>query len=310
MFKLKLINKLEEWKRFAEMVETTDWASFTLHPDWLYGYEFLPFLIRKVGFFIYNNENQEIGGVSGIKYWLGKWKMVYPSDPIYIHDVSEEDKKEIWLLILKQSKVKTHVSSYLDLESIGLSKGKFPKGIYPNPGIGVVHLKNSTEEYLNQLKYSVRRKINQGKLEESSLKFTCVTNNSELREFYELLKTNALNAGYKIRPYLLLKFFWINGLKNKTMIFLKLSRNGQLVGCSVLIKTGNMINYIMGASDKKIQKLNAGYLLHLKGMDISRHFGYRYYNISIGGTSTVEKLKDDFGREKVNITKKYVGVFY
>lgn len=309
MYKLASINKPEEWKLYAEMVETTDWASFTLHPDWLYGYELVPFFIKKVGFFIYNNDNKKIGGVSGIKYWLGKWKIVYPSDPVYIHHVSEEDKKQIWQLVLKLCKVKTQVSSYLDLESIGLTKDKFPKGIYPNPGIGAVDLKNSEEEYLKALKYGIRRKINQGKQEESNLHFTRVIDKSELREFYKLLKLNALNAGYKIRPYILLRNFWINGLRNKTIIFLKLSKNGQLVGCSVLIKSGNMVNYLMGASDKTVQKLNAGYLLHLKGMEISREYGYKYYNISIGGTPAVEKLKDDFGREIVNSTKKYVGVF-
>jgi hypothetical protein len=308
MYNLKEIRTRADWYRYAKIVETTNWSSFTSHPDWLRGYELVPFLIRKVGYFIYNEDNQEIGGLSGIKYWLGKWIIIYMSDPVYFVNITDEEKKRVWRKVLDQSNNRTHISTTLELDSLGLKRSKFPKGIYPNPGIGAVDFNISEEEYLKALKYGVRRKINQGKQDDANLIFSTVSHKKELFAFYNLLKLNALNAGYKIRPYLLLRNFWINGLRNKTIIFLKLSKNEKLVGCSVLIKSGNMINYVMGASDKTFQKLNAGYLLHLKSMEISRNFGYGYYNISIGGTQTVEKLKDDFGREKVNLTKQYVSI--
>jgi hypothetical protein len=308
MYNLKEIRTRADWFRYAKIVETTNWTSFTMHPDWLHGFELVPFLVRKFGYFIYNEDNIEIGCISGIKFWLGKWITIYPSDPLYFVDFSIEDKKQLWREVLNQSNSRTHVSSMLELESIGLKRAKFPRGVYPNPGIGAVNINISEEEYLKTLKYGVRRKINQGKQDQANLKFSTVTDKNEFREFYELLKLNSFNAGYKIRPYLLLRNFWINGLKNNSIVFLKLYKNDKLVGCSVLIKAGNMINYIMGASDKTFQKLNAGYLLHLKSMEICRNLGYGNYNISIGGTQTVEKLKDDFGREKVNLTKQYVSI--
>jgi lipid II:glycine glycyltransferase (peptidoglycan interpeptide bridge formation enzyme) len=307
MYNLKVISTRAEWHRFSKIVETTDGASFTLHPDWLYGYELVPVVIKKIGYFIYNDKNEEIGGISGIQYWIGKWITIYPSDPFYLSDIKFEVKKQIWRVILEQNQTKTHVSSDLDLEDIGLKKGKFPKGIYPNPGIGAVDILKSAEEQIMSLKYQVRRNIKRSI--EQEIEIVRVSKLSELSLFYSICKINAKESNYSIRPYLILKKMWKRGLQSESFSFYLAKKDNKSIGAIWTIKSGNMYHNIMGGSLKLKPRIEVGYAIQWGIIEASRRNNFTKYNISIGGPKGVEQFKDDFGRKKINLTKQYVGIF-
>lgn len=65
----------------------------------------------------------------------------------------------------------------------------------------------------------------------------------------------------------------------------------------------------MGGSLKLKPRLDVGYAIQWGILGVSRRSNFNKYNISIGGPKGVEQFKDDFGREKLKRTNRYVGVF-
>jgi hypothetical protein len=308
MYNLKRITSIGEWEKFQKLVIDTPFTSFTLLPDWLEGYCVTP-LIKKIGFLFYNTNNELMGGISGIRFWFGKWITIYPSDPIIIGEFQNDKIKinEILLLLLKTTKGKVHISTTIEnAKALGLKKCKFPRGFYPDPGLGIVTSNKDLDNLLEDFKYSLRRKIKDGLKNE--LHFSEI-GNTRMKEFYRILQKNSLEQNYKIRPYFSLKRIWKKGLENKTVKLIEVKYANKIVGCAFYINAGQCLHYIMGASAKEMKKMNVGYLLHWKGISYTINSHYIGYNISIGGPQNIEKIKDDFGRNKILIKTSYAGIF-
>lgn len=310
MFKLKRIKTKSEWEEYRQMVLDTPLASFTLLPDWLDGYCLFPFLIKKHGFLIYDKNDILIGGIAGIRFWFARCITVYPSDPIFKEDLNKFEFKieEILLRLFITTKGKIHISTKIENPfSLGLTKGKFPKGFYPNPGIGLVKIPRNHNQLLESFKPKVRRDIRLS--ERRGVNVNLIESRIRLKFIYDFLKNSSIINGYKIRPYVLFKKMWIKMLINNTGVFAEAKVGDVSKGIIWLIKSGRCLHYIMGATLKEDVELNVGYALQYWAIKYSQNLGFNSYNISIGGPSSVEKFKDDFGRENILISECYVGIF-
>ena len=307
MYKLKRISNKKDWETFTEIVETTDGTSFTLHPDWLQGYEILPFFIKKIGYFVLDDKGIIMAGISGIKFWRGKWLTAFPSDPVFMKEISEETKLIIWKLIINLCDNQLHISSTLELEKIGLVKSKFPRGIYPNPGIGSIEIFSSSDVQIMSLKYQVRRNIKRAM--EQGIEIIEINNPKELKLFYSICKVNARENNYSIRPFFIISKIWRKGLKSGSCCFFMAKSKDDFVGAIWVMKSGNMFHNIMGGSLKLKPRLEVGYAMQWGMLELSRIKQFNQYNISIGGPKGVEQFKDDFGREKINLTQQYARIF-
>lgn len=309
MFRLERIASKDNWNKYRQMVLETTFTSFTLLPEWLDGYCLIPGLIKRIGYLIYDEEGVLIGGIAGVTYWLGRRITIFPSDPVIIEEFKIKHNLEpILMELFKSVKGRIHISSSVEeAENIGLKRAKFPKGFYPNPGLGLIESNSSSEVILSQFKYQVRRNIKRSF--EQELEIFKVTNILDLDKFYNLLKRNAKENNYSIRPKWMMISLWKRGFSKGSFEFYFAKKEDSEVGCIWVVNCGEVRHNIMGASIKTKPRLEVGYAIQwhmLKECIDNKMLGY---NISIGGPSGVEKFKDDFGRNKILIKKSYVGIF-
>ena len=308
MFRLERIASRDSWKKYRQMVLETPFTSFTLLPEWLEGYCLVPLIIRKIGFLIYNKNNDLIGGIAGVTYWLGRKITIFPSDPIIKDDLKLEIQlEEILKEILRSVKGQVHISSSVENpKKVGLKKVKFPKGFYPDPGLGSIRIEKG-KDILTILKPKVRRDIRLS--ERRGVRVKRVNDSKELYNVYTLFAMNAKNYGYNIRPFFMFNRMWKRMYNSETGLFAFAEVDNQIKGAIWLIKSGESLHYIMGASLKEEVERNVGYALQFWALSESKKLGFNTYNISIGGPKGVEKFKDDFGRNKILMKKSYVGFF-
>jgi hypothetical protein len=307
MYSVKKIKKPDDWQVYREMILEVPYTSFTLLPEWLEGYCLIPGLIRKIGYFIINDQGDIIGGIAGIRYWLGEWIAVFPSDPIMKEEgeINNIDLIKILKAILDATKGKIHISSGIDNpELLGLKKCRFPRGFYPNPGIGEVQLYDNIDEQFSNLKYSLKRKIKDGL--KSEIEIEEINSVKQFINFYKSLKMNSIQGKYNIRPYFSLKRIWVKGLINDTLKLVIIKYENTIVASGFFLKSGSCLHYIMGSSNKDIKKLNSGYLMHWIGIKMAIQFKFIAYNISIGGPKNIEKIKEDFGRSQIKLKTTYI----
>ena len=298
-----IFQKIKDWNRWNRFVMNNDGASFLNYSYWLETYCVIPFLIRKIGFELID-DNQIIGGISGIK--IGFWRFSYiafPAGPLFNYEITETEKVRFFKWFFENKSLyskKIQFASEVDLITYNknIQIGKAVKFVYLNSGYNLITIKETEQEHLVNFKSKVRRDINASL--RKGLYLVVVDNESDLKKVYDVFKKNAIEANYKIRPYWFYKKSWINSLKSGESIFLMAMKEGQIKGALWLIDCGNRLHYVMGGTIKEKPDLYVGYFLQWHAIKLSISKKYLTYNISVGGSEGVKQFKSDFGSIEQN----------
>jgi len=300
---IKKIRTSQEWELWDNFIYKLKFASFLSYSFWLNSYLIIPKLVRKVGFSLYFH-GDIVGGISGIQ--LGFWPFqitIFPSGPFFLESVSENHRVSFLDSVLSNASIKySKIIQFASRKKIQIDQdfrnGKKVRGIYLDVGTGLIRVEENEKSQLDSFKLKVKRDIKVSLNRNLTLKI--VEEPEELYIVYNQFKKNALDNGYKIRPFWMYKKIWKKSLESKKSIFFLVYLNDQVKGAAWFIEAGEMFNYIMGGSSKEKPSLYVGYFIHWHIMKLSIERGYSCYNISIGGTKGVEAFKDDFGRAIVN----------
>lgn len=297
--KLSKINNLHEWNNWDRFIQSTPETSFLSYSFWLNTYLRIPFLIKKIGFVRFENE-RIVEGISGIKIGIGSFaRIIFPSGPYGVDNNGEE----FIINLLKLPEIANarfvQFASPFPMPLVdALKSGKRLKHIYLDPGFGNISLENDAEEQLNIMKYKVTRYIKASLKRGLSIEW--VNSTDRLNDVYMLFKRNAQEAKYRIRPYSDYRKSWKHSMSNGRSLFALVKHDGSYKGAIWLIDCGQSLHYIMGGTSKEKPRIDAGYFLHWHAILESIKRGYKSYNISVGGSDSVEQFKDDFGRNKTN----------
>jgi hypothetical protein len=289
-----------EWAKWDDFVGKTPYTSFLAYSSWLEMYCILPFITRKIGFAIFEND-KIMGGITGIIIGWSKLSFViFPSGPYKCSENSALfDIEDIVVKMLEsrpiRNAIRVQFASSQKLDTPLLKIGKKLKLVYLNPGFGLIKLFDEPEAMLTSMKSKVRRDIRSSL--NKGLGLVEVKDEAQLKCVYSIFKKNATDGGYRIRQYFLLKKGWLKSISNNQSSFYLVEHDGVFKGAIWIIEAGCMFHYIMGGSSKEISSLNIGYFIQWQMIVKSIKKGYKSYNISLGGSQGVEKFKDDFGRE-------------
>jgi hypothetical protein len=300
-----------DWILWDELCIVTKYVSFLSLSTWLGAYNKIPF-VKKTLFVIKNNHsNRLIGGIAGLNVGFGRFKMlIFPSGPyVFGNENNIEKCREALIEHLSKIKCKIYLNIDNSIEINGFVQRRWRfKGIYTNPGIGLIDTSVSDfETLLIRMKAKTRRDIRASfrkQLEIHELKDT-----NEMKAIYNQFKENSLRNGYKIKPFWWYKSMWAAQIESGVSRFFYATKEKDVKGAIWVIKCGGAYHYLMGASKREKKDLLVGYRLQSEIMMLSIEERLDYYNISIGGPKSVEQFKDDFGRLKINLTKQYVGIF-
>ncbi len=293
------------WEEWDDFIASTPFAHFLSYSFWLNSYCIIPFLIKKVGLIIYKN-NQVAGGITGIRVGILKFNwVVFPSGPFFADYLSDNEKEYFWEQLMQSKYISKSLCAQFASREVPVSlKEKFKIGkkirwIYMDKGLGIVSLENNQNKQLESIKYRVSRYIKASL--KRNLELQTQFSNADFKQIYEAMKANAKEQGYRIRPYFFYKKTWINSYKTGNSVFFLIKKDGVVKGAAWFIVCGGQMNYIMGGSSKEKPRLDVGYFVHWHAICKSISKGMFTYNISVGGSESVENFKDDFGRKVVYI---------
>ena len=147
--------------------------------------------------------------------------------------------------------------------------------------------------------YSSNHKRNVKKIANYDFSFQFITSENDVEKAYECFSLNAKLKGYPIREYKSVKKTLHNYIKKDyAKIGVCLYQN-QIVGAIYVMKCANRMIYINGGVLEAFQNLPISIFMHNEVIKHSIEENYKYYDISVGGSSGVIRFKEGFGSELI-----------
>ncbi len=201
--------------------------------------------------------------------------------------------------------VNAHVFNNLpELPALKNAKeGHFFKFVYSSNGLNWVDFNNATDEesLINCFKVNMRRNIRSSERKELELKY--LITEDELKLGYDLCLENAKNNNYSLREWSSFKETLKNMVANGSAKFLGAFHGNIIKGATFIIKSGNYYTYILGGTVKEKPDLLAGHFLQWQAIKLSFVEGLSGYNISLGGSSGVVQLKNNYADKQLIFEK-------
>jgi lipid II:glycine glycyltransferase (peptidoglycan interpeptide bridge formation enzyme) len=182
-------------------------------------------------------------------------------------------------------------------------EGHLFKFVYSSNGLNWVDFKNATDEeaLIDCFKVNMRRNIRSSERKELELKY--LNSEEEIKLGYDLCLENAKNNNYSLREWPSFKETLINMVANGTAKFLGAFLENKIKGATLIIKSGNYYTYILGGTVKEKPDVLAGHFLQWQAIKLSFAEGLSGYNISLGGSSGVVQLKNNYADEQIIFEK-------
>lgn len=313
---IKIISSSEkEWlNKWDDFVVKENVSSHLMLSDWNKSFETYGFDFEVVALF---DGNSIMGGFTAViakalffKFYVVPFGPVIVNVPFsnldeLINKVNERAKK--WNccychISLPFSKaINKHVingTERLDSLKSALIGHKF-KFVYSAYGLNwksVAHFQ-SEEELLDSYSTVVRRNIRSSLRKDLILK--CAENKEDIKKGYDLCLENARQNGYDLRDWNSFGNTIVEMVQKNRAKFLLALNNESIKGAILLVKAGNHYTYILGGSVKEKPDLLAGHFLQYSGTKMAWSEKLDGYNISLGGSTSVVKFKNNYADEQI-----------
>lgn len=176
--------------------------------------------------------------------------------------------------------------------------GHFFKYVYSSNGFNWIDLQTYDEESkIMSLKPSVRRNIRNSYRKD--LQFYIADTGEQIEQAYHLFLENSKNANYSIRDWKDVKNSYVDLHKKGILKILAATKDNELKGAILLVKSGNYYTYVLGGSKKEIPDLRTGDFLQWEAIKLSLNEELSGYNISLGGSKGVFSFKNSFNTEQI-----------
>lgn len=179
--------------------------------------------------------------------------------------------------------------------------GKLFKYVYAADGVNFCNLKNfsfnNSDELLMSLSSNTRRHIKKATNNIDDIK--SARTNEEIKSAYELCLLNAQNSNYSLRAWKDIKNSLINTIKKDKGLFLTVIKDETVIGSGFFIDSGKHLTYLFGGTIKTTHDISTGYAIHWEAIKISLSLGYKWYNISLGGSKGVKNFKSKFNTKEI-----------
>lgn len=310
-----LFTKEHNWlKKWDEFILNENKASHLLLSDWNKSFESYGFDYEICIAII---DNKIIGGYAAViaKALFFKFYIV-PFGPIISENKSNNFEKLI-AQVPKRAKVfnscychitipisdsiSKHVyANFANLEILKTaSTGHLFKYVYSSNGLNWKNFEviSNEELLLESLKTTLRRDIRSSIRKGLILKE--LISESELKSGYDLCLENAKQNNYSLRDWNSFKKTILDLVDKKYAKFIAAYKDNELKGAMFLVKSGNYYTYIFGGTKKEKPDLLVGHFLQFEAMKIGVNENLSGYNISLGGSKGVVKLKNSYADEQL-----------
>lgn len=308
IFFTKDIKWLEKWDEFVFL---NDRGSHLIFSDWLQSYESYGFDFE-IGICLDNGKI--IGGFGAIiaKVFFFKF-YILPHGPIFLDNFENNlsfllkkirlRAKEINCCYLQYSlpfSENNNIKSYtydLNLKKeIGIleKKGSLFKYIYSSYGINWLNFDQAetSDELLKRFTVQTRRNINLAYRKKIEIAYPVTEEDCKIA--YNLIEKNAKSGNYSVRAFKDFRKTILSLIDKKRAFLLTISVNNEIKGAAFVVNCGNYLSYISGGTNKDELGSNVGYAIHWELIKKSYDFGYKGYNISMGGSLGVQNFKSKF----------------
>ena len=154
------------------------------------------------------------------------------------------------------------------------------------------------EEFLlKQCNSNTKRNIKKASKNDLSLRFA--KTEEEVKNAYAIIELNAQNQGYSVRSWDDFKDTLLKMIKDDRCIIPTCLHEGELKGALLVFHTGKRFTYISGGTLREDQDLKVGHFLHFEVLKLSIKNGYKFYDISVGGSEGVTRFKEGFGGKHI-----------
>jgi len=273
---LKIINKENNWNNFLLENEGSFLQSF----EWG---EFQKQFSRKVWWLEINKDYKKILQAQVIKEKVPLFVYFYiPYGPIFNKEVSLEEKKEAFILFLKEIKniAEKERVAFLRLEpTVLLPKVEIfnfktaLKRIQPQKTM-ILNLEKSEEEILKNMHIRTRYNIKLAKRKGVEIKI--LDDYSDM--FYRLLgKTRERQGFSSFSEEHYKKIFKINSKDFKVKMFLA-EYQGKVIVASIIVFFGNRVISLHAGSDYEYRAVKGADLLHWNAILYGKKMGYKIYD--------------------------------
>ncbi|MGB3182794.1 MAG: peptidoglycan bridge formation glycyltransferase FemA/FemB family protein [Cyclobacteriaceae bacterium] len=148
---------------------------------------------------------------------------------------------------------------------------------------------------------NTKRNIKKANKNHLQLKFA--TTPQKVEETYHLLELNGATQGYSVRAWADFKDTLL-GMMDKGMCMIPYCEfEGKMLGALIVFEVGERLTYVSGGTIREDRDLKVGHFLHNEMLRLSVQKGYRFYDISVGGSAGVTRFKEGFNGQHVQFHK-------
>lgn len=300
-----------EYNEWDEYISNNPKGNHLILAHWLdsfksYGFE------KEI--FYYKENNKIVGGFGAVIAKFSSFKFyIIPYGPVVnegnehkineIVDFAQDRAKSTGCCYFQVSIPKSdreELHSYAYKSNLTLDKnyqlGKLFKYVYAADGANFINLKefsvDNSEELLMSFSVRTRRDIRIGIKNITTVKKA--ENNEQIKEAYSLCELNAQQNNYSVRQWKSIGKTLVDLVTADKGTFLMAYSGETLVGSMFFVKSGNHLTYMFGGTNKEFSNIYPGYALQWEAMKLSLSLGYKWYNISLGGSEGVTKFKSKF----------------
>ncbi|MFA0961211.1 lipid II:glycine glycyltransferase FemX [Roseivirga sp. BDSF3-8] len=147
--------------------------------------------------------------------------------------------------------------------------------------------------------FNKNTKRNVKKASKNGLELKFATTPEKVEETYHLLEHNGETQGYSVRAWEDFKDTLL-GMMEKGMCMMPYCEfEGKMLGALIIFNVGKRLTYVSGGTIREERDLKVGHFLHNEMLKLSIEKGYRFYDISVGGSPGVTRFKEGFNGRHV-----------
>jgi hypothetical protein len=179
---------------------------------------------------------------------------------------------------------------------------KFPAGAAPNQMLWIPFPEGEGEAWreslLAQFGYQARRRVRRSECQGLEAREAC--GEQEIREAYALIEENGRLRRYSVRAWR--DFGPVAGeqIARGQAVMLLALLGGRAVGAWYGILAGRRCSYLMGGMRRVDPKLEVGYFLHWRAMQLAKQRGLLGYDLTSGGPPGVMQFKMGFRPQRIS----------
>jgi lipid II:glycine glycyltransferase (peptidoglycan interpeptide bridge formation enzyme) len=171
------------------------------------------------------------------------------------------------------------------------------QGIHFSQGIRASDLRVENDfdetDFIKRFKPNTRRDIR--KSSRNNLELFFAKSPEEIRNAYGIILQNSLTFGYGVRPWEDIDDTLNKLVSDGSCLIPCCKQDDKLLGALIVFETGQRLSYILGGTLRTKPDLLVGQFLHYEMMKYSIKKGYKFYDLSIGGSRGVKKFKEGLG---------------